>query len=212
MYMQEHTVKEEPKDLNYWEEHPEEVPEGSLAERAIKLMRPDKKGFQDLLITEVANALNATDPTMKLRHICEAYFSLSTVQQKLVAPDELMRAKVIRCHKLAIAFQSMPSADWNNYNVTAMVAIPFPFKLDEDLRMFDFAKGIRGETVEDFRKWTNEGCALVLAMRYKAMFIVYYMPDMIRLLKSIFQHYVNHDLWSVVQERRKDYGRVTAYQ
>jgi len=195
-----------PKDLIYWEEHPEEVPEGSLAERSIKLLRPDKKGFQDLLVSEVGIAINSGDPVLKLRHICEAFFSLSSKQQELVAPSKDTRDSVERCYKLSIAFGRMPLADWQNYKITEFVAVPFPFKLGADSKMFDFAKDVRSDTIEDMKKWSIEGVPLVLAERYKALFVVYYMPPMIRVLKAIFQHYVSHDLWSVIQERRNAHG------
>ena len=107
----------------------EETGDEALAETLLEAVRGPQRGeLEQLLASELAEAVFSTDPLQKIRHVLEAYQLLPEYAKKQVLPDDDEREKIKLIYELTISFLHMREVSpptplhWGRYAV-----IPWSF-------------------------------------------------------------------------------------
>jgi hypothetical protein len=121
-----------PKSINESPLTDEDVTEAEdneeLESYAAKLVRPSPGGFQDLIASEIAEAIHSMDKVSKILHVLEAYYLLNDKQQAELVPKEEAREELSRIYDMALSLAYMPPLPSGPYDINdRFMSIPFNF-------------------------------------------------------------------------------------
>jgi hypothetical protein len=181
-----------------------------MMKKSDSMVRQDRSDIKNLLATELALAVYSTLALVKIRHIMEAFDTLSPEEQVMLLGEETA-ARAKRYFRMIFAMIDLTKLD-ENYAV-----IPFAFSLEEAPLYLGFISqrytipGYDPEYLkqmpwEDYTKLlyqhiisgsaTQSFCLII-----KANFVIVVMDFSLYIFKMIFTKYLSQSDWNETLER-----------
>jgi len=163
-----------------------------LAMAVQKALRAPKPGqLEQLLANELAVALFNVDPLQKIRHILEAYMSLSDTERSEVftVEEHTLYAKL---YSLCISLLNIVTYPMSA--IETVQAVPFSFKKDEAevyLSMFNFSN-----PKNTYEQLAYGQAHPVNVQQFKVWYITVAMPYCLNVFRRIVERFISSEVWT----------------
>jgi hypothetical protein len=104
---------------------------------AANIIRPERGGFQDLIASELSEAIHSVDKISKVLHVLEAFYLLNDEQQVELIPKLEDREELSRIYDMALSIAYMPPLPTGSFSDNdRFMSIPFNFAASKAIYYF----------------------------------------------------------------------------